>query len=144
MLVFTYVNEYAVLASSRTLTGLFQVFFAIYMPVWANTFGNSSQQALWMTYLMITSPLGVIMGYLLCGFLSEWRWSFYTQSLLMAPSFIGLIIIPNKYFDVVQFSREQDMMLQNENDEDDSLSRKRKGSRFSVKGPSKSILGQKK
>lgn len=61
-------------------TGLFQVFFAIYMPVWANTFGNPQQQALWITFLMITSPLGVIMGYMMNGFIYQvlgWRWSFY-------------------------------------------------------------------
>ena len=70
LLTFTYVNtnwngNYYILVASRTFTGLFQIFFAIYMPVWANTFGNPSQQALWMTYLMITSPLGVIIGYIL-------------------------------------------------------------------------------
>ena len=104
LLTFTQVRKYEILVASRTFTGLFQVFFAIYMPVWANTFGNASQQALWMTYLMITSPLGVIMGYLLCGFSSDyisWKWSFYIQSILMLPSFMGLILIPNKYFDVV-------------------------------------------
>ena len=71
------------------------------MPVWASAFGNSTQQALWMTYLMITSPLGVIIGYLLNGFLYEaygWRLSFYIQTALLLPSLIGMIFIPNMYY----------------------------------------------
>jgi predicted MFS family arabinose efflux permease len=66
--LFTMTKTYWVLVLSRGLTGLFQISFAIFMPVWASAFGNAKQQALWMTYLMITSPLGVIMGYILNGF----------------------------------------------------------------------------
>ena len=44
-------------------TGLFQVFFCIYFPVWADVYGNDEQKSKWLTYLLIASPLGVVMGY---------------------------------------------------------------------------------
>ena len=83
------------------------------MPVWANAFGNAKQQALWMTYLMITSPLGVIMGYIMNSMIYAspgWRYSFYIQSLLLLPSLIGLIFIPNSYFDLNSLADEQDKL----------------------------------
>lgn len=63
---------------------------------------------------MITSPLGVIMGYVLCAALQDnpgWKWSFYIQSMLMAPSFLGLILIPYKYYDVSLFAKKQEQAL---------------------------------
>lgn len=29
-----------------------------------------------------------------------WKWAFYVQALLLCPSFIGLVVIPSKYFDI--------------------------------------------
>jgi hypothetical protein len=40
LLVFTMTNVFWVLAASRTMTGLFQIFLAIYQPCWADVFGN--------------------------------------------------------------------------------------------------------
>ena len=47
------------------LTGLFQIFFGVYQPVWADTFGNERQKAMWISYLIIATPLGTIIGYLM-------------------------------------------------------------------------------
>lgn len=66
-----------------------------------------------MTYLMITSPLGVIMGYVMNSVVYEtpgWRFSFYIQSILLAPSLFGLVFIPSKYFDLNLIATEQDKM----------------------------------
>lgn len=40
LFLFAMLKEYYVLAACRCCTGLFQIPFAIYMPVWAETFGN--------------------------------------------------------------------------------------------------------
>jgi len=66
-----------------------------------------------MTYLMITSPLGVIMGYVMNSVVYEtpgWRFSFYIQSILLAPSLFWLVFIPSKYFDLNLIATEQDKM----------------------------------
>lgn len=62
---------------------------------------------------MITSPLGVIMGYVMNSVVYEtpgWRFSFYIQSILLAPSLFGLVFIPSKYFDLNLIATEQDKM----------------------------------
>ena len=103
LLAFTFTDIFWILSLSRGFTGLFQIFFGIYQPVWADVFGNEQQKALWLTYLIIATPLGVIIGYVLCAtFLNTigWRWSFDIQALLLTPSLLGLIAIPSKYFDI--------------------------------------------
>lgn len=73
------------------------------MPVWADAFGNDTQKSKWLTYQLISSPLGVILGYGLAAALQDnigWRWAFYLQSLALFPSFIGLLLVPSKYYDI--------------------------------------------
>ena len=80
LILFTKSQDYIVLIICRLCTGLFQVFFCIYFPVWADVFGNETQKSSWLTYLLIASPLGVVMGYGMCAmFLNNigWRWAFY-------------------------------------------------------------------
>lgn len=80
LILFTLTNWYIILVLCRMCTGLFQVFFCIYFPVWADVFGNENQKSQWLTYLLIASPLGVILGYgLTAVFLDNvgWRWAFY-------------------------------------------------------------------
>lgn len=41
---FTLTTNYALLVVCRILTGIFQIFFGIFMPVWADVFGDEVQQ----------------------------------------------------------------------------------------------------
>lgn len=91
----------------RMFTGLFQIIFGIFMPVWADVYGNEVQKSRWVTYLIISNPLGVVGGYGMCaGFLSSlgWRWAFYVQAILLTPSLIAIFLIPRKYIDVQALS----------------------------------------
>mmetsp|Transcript_23060 Transcript_23060/g.35690 ORF Transcript_23060/g.35690 Transcript_23060/m.35690 type:complete len:129 (-) Transcript_23060:877-1263(-) len=103
LILFTLTTWFPLLAFCRMCTGLFQVFFCIYFPVWADVYGDELQKSKWLTYLLIASPLGVIMGYGLCAsFLNNigWRWAFYVQSFLLMPSLIGIFMTSSKYIDV--------------------------------------------
>ena len=40
---FTLTTNYALLLVCRILTGVFQIFFGIFMPVWADVFGDEKQ-----------------------------------------------------------------------------------------------------
>lgn len=109
LFVFTVTEAYPLLAFCRMCTGLFQVFFCIYFPVWADVFGTEIQKSQWLTYLLIASPLGVIMGYgMTAVFLDNigWRWAFYIQSILLLPSMVGIVLIPFEYFDVQGTTRK--------------------------------------
>jgi predicted MFS family arabinose efflux permease len=80
LVVFTLIEWLPGLAMCRFFNGLFQVFFCIYFPVWADVYGDEIQKSKWLTYLLISSPLGVISGYGLTAALLNnigWRWSFY-------------------------------------------------------------------
>ena len=49
------------------------------MPVWADTFGTQKQKAIWMTFLMLASPLGIVLGFTLTYYMikfASWEYSF--------------------------------------------------------------------
>jgi len=80
LILFTLTDIYFLLVFCRMCTGIFQVFFCIYFPVWADVFGNETQKSTWLTYLLLASPLGIVMGYGMCAVFQQnigWRWSFY-------------------------------------------------------------------
>ena len=110
LLIFTFTDIYPILVICRMLTGLFQVSFCIYMPVWTDTFGNEQEKSRWLTYQLISSPLGVILGYGLAAALQNnigWKWAFYIMCFLLVPSTLGLIFMPRKYFDLDEADQSQ-------------------------------------
>jgi len=52
-------------ATLRFFIGFFQVFACIFMPVWADAFANEKQKSVWLTFLILASPLGVVFGYIM-------------------------------------------------------------------------------
>lgn len=78
--VFTLSTSFYIDAFIRFWLGFFQVFSCIFMPVWADVYANEKQKSLWVTVLMLSSPLGIVIGYTLTSFMVEyksWHWSFY-------------------------------------------------------------------
>jgi predicted MFS family arabinose efflux permease len=79
IVMFCNTDIYALLLISRLVTGACQVFFSIYMPLWADVYGTESSKSCMMTLLLISSPLGIIMGY---G-LTAWMMVHYTWKIAM-------------------------------------------------------------
>ena len=78
------------------------------MPVWADAFGNEVEKSTWLTYLIISNPLGVVLGYALCAVFAEnigWKWAFYIQSLCLLPCFLGLVFTPLRYLDIISMNK---------------------------------------
>lgn len=64
LFLFTVQKTYIILVVSRFLTGFFQVFVSIFYPVWADRYGTSEKQkTTWMNVLLLSSSLGVLIGY---------------------------------------------------------------------------------
>jgi MFS family permease len=93
---------------ARFLTGVFQVFFTIYFPVWCDQYGNYKKTE-WVTIMQIGNPIGIIFGYgfsmclsILFKNLSEWRLAYLFEggSLII----IGFYIY--KYIDEIYFSEK--------------------------------------
>lgn len=64
----------------RFWLGFFQVFSCIFMPVWADVYANEKQKSTWVTFLLLSSPLGIVGGYTLTSFMVTyytWKVSFY-------------------------------------------------------------------
>lgn len=78
--LFTLSSSYLICLVLRLFIGFFQVFLVIYMPVWADAYGTEKQKSIWLTILLLASPMGVIFGYTLTFYMIKyfsWEWSFY-------------------------------------------------------------------
>mmetsp|Transcript_17687 Transcript_17687/g.29897 ORF Transcript_17687/g.29897 Transcript_17687/m.29897 type:complete len:442 (+) Transcript_17687:459-1784(+) len=110
--LFTVTNSFAFDTYLRFMIGFFQVFACIYQPVWADTFARESQKAAWLTFLILASPLGVVIGFSLTSVMTvykTWRWSFYIQGLFLVPCVFFFTVLPNKYFEIqstVRFKKQ--------------------------------------
>jgi MFS family permease len=61
-------NHYLVYLA-RFMAGMFQVFLVVYFPVWIDVFAPDRWKTLWLTFLQLAVPLGVIFGYSLTSFM---------------------------------------------------------------------------
>lgn len=73
------------------------------MPVWADAYGTEKQKSIWLTILLLASPMGVIIGYTMTFYMINyysWEWSFYLQALLILPCVAAVLLTPTKYLDI--------------------------------------------
>lgn len=80
LVLFTITDSFYFDAFMRFLIGFFQVFQCIYMPVWADTFAAEKQKTAWLTFLILASVLGIVLGFSLTTVmvaLLTWRYAFY-------------------------------------------------------------------
>lgn len=83
----------------RCLSGLSQVFYPTYFPVWCDQYGKKSSRAMMVTLVQLGNPIGIIVGYGISLFfsnlelfgISAWRTSFALEGIILAAC--GLIII---------------------------------------------------
>ena len=62
---FTQVDVLIFLFANRIVVGIMQSFITIYMPVWVDQFGMKKWKTIMLSIFNITSPLGVMIGYVL-------------------------------------------------------------------------------
>ena len=56
--------------TARCLSGLSQVFYPTYLPVWCDQYAKKKHKTIWVTLVQIGNPLGIIIGYglgMICG-----------------------------------------------------------------------------
>ncbi|CAG9310977.1 unnamed protein product [Blepharisma stoltei] len=91
-------NSIALVYLSRFMTGFFQVFLIAYIPAWIDIFASENQKTLWLTYLQLTVPFGMMFGYILTAAITEywdWEYSFIIQGALFIPCAIILQFFPS-------------------------------------------------
>lgn len=80
------------------------------MPVWVDMFAREHQKSAWLTFLILASPLGIVLGYSMTSVITKhttWQWSFWAQSLGMSPCVLAIVLIPKKYIDVESASNHK-------------------------------------
>jgi RsiW-degrading membrane proteinase PrsW (M82 family) len=55
----------------RFLTGMFQIYICIFTPVWADTYGSEKLKNIWITVLLLSSPLGIFLGFMLTSLVAH-------------------------------------------------------------------------
>ena len=100
-------RNYEINLVARCLSGLSQVFYPIYLPVWCDQFAKKKLKAIWVTIVQIGNPIGIILGYGL-GMLTDvlftgsgWVYSFLIEGILLA--ICAIIIL---FFDKIYFSEK--------------------------------------
>jgi MFS family permease len=99
LIIFPLAESFFWLAMSRVFVGFFQVFMVIYFPVWVDLYGKE-KKTIWLTYLQLMVPLGVFAGYGITAVYAHWdnwRYSFYTQIVLLIPCFVYFCMSKAKY-----------------------------------------------
>ena len=108
--------NYIINVTMRALSGICQVFFTIYSPVWIDQYGKIKKRTIMLTLLQVGNPIGIILGYgigMLCNKFNisfkGWRTGLLAEGTIMA--IIGIIIL---FFDKNYFS--QNLVLDDKNE----------------------------
>jgi MFS family permease len=68
-----------------------------------DTFAINKEKSAWMAFLLLSPPLGVILGYSLTGFLAyrfSWQMAFYVQAVIFVAITLITMLVPGKYINI--------------------------------------------
>ena len=100
-------KEYIINTVARCLSGISQVFYPTYLPVWCDQYAKKDNKTIWVTIVQIGNPLGIIIGYGLSMAsdyifpISGWRSSFAIEGVILV--ICAIIIL---FFDKIYFSEK--------------------------------------
>jgi MFS family permease len=105
LLSFTYFENIPFLFLNRIITGMFQSFINIYLPVWANAFGEKNKRTMMIAEIQLMSPIGIFLGYLIAAIfinndpVDGWEYAFIIQAVAILVIMVVFFCVPNVYFD---------------------------------------------
>lgn len=109
---FAYCTVYDLQCLARFCSGCCQIFNLIYLPVWINTVGDKENISYYMSFFILSTPLGVIVGYILTAVVvnvATWQWAFYIMSMNMLLLAVAMMCSSKHYinYDLMlkQYSR---------------------------------------
>ena len=92
---------------ARGFSGISQVFYTTYFPVWCDQYGEKKRRTLMVTLVQLGAPIGIIIGYGLGLFCdktiaddkySGWRLSFAIEGIILIIFAFIIFAFQNKYF----------------------------------------------
>ncbi|UKJ88958.2 major facilitator superfamily MFS-1 protein [Theileria orientalis] len=80
--------------------------FALFFPLWVDTFAPSEHRNLWMSVLQSALSLGSTLGYIITSLFSYagkhgWRYSVLTQLVLLSLTVVLFWMVPKKFIEVI-------------------------------------------
>ena len=90
----------------RAISGISQVFYTSYLPVWCDQYGKKKNRTLMVMIVQLGNPVGIILGYgigmlcqkLLPGSFSGWRLGFAIEGLILIICAFIIIGFKRQYF----------------------------------------------
>ena len=81
---------------------------------------------MWLTGLLLCSPIGVLLGYTLCAALVSyginWRYALYMQAVMIVPTILTILLTPKKYFDLESAVKQFKQTNRSESENEELLS----------------------
>lgn len=78
---FGFSDKYWMALLFRLLAGFCQVFMTIFVPVWADAFAPERTKSIWISILLLCSPVGIFLSMILTPVFQQrasWEWAFYS------------------------------------------------------------------
>ena len=97
------VNYYTNIVA-RCLSGLSQVFYPTYLPVWCDQYAKKENRTIWVTLVQIGNPVGIIFGYglsMVCDSMfniSGWRSAFAVEGVSLIACAIIVFLFEDSFF----------------------------------------------
>ena len=102
-------NNYEINLIARALSGISQVFYPIYLPVWCDQYAKKNLRAIWVTIVQIGNPIGIILGYglgMICESLNLFFSSGWIDAFFLEGIFLALCAILILFFNTIYFSEK--------------------------------------
>ena len=80
LFLYSYFSNYYILCFARWLSGFNQVFLLVYIQLYIDAFADKKSKSMWLSVVLLASPLGTIFGFGITAFtikrFDSWRLSF--------------------------------------------------------------------
>lgn len=104
LLLFVMNDNFYWMSFARLISGFFQIFVIIYIPLYCDCFGNARTKPIMLSMILLAGPLGLVVGYGCTGILLSlglsWRQSFVVQGLIMFGAAFTITFIPSRLIDI--------------------------------------------
>ena len=96
--------NYYINTVARCLSGLSQVFYPTYLPVWCDQYAKKEKRTIWVTLVQIGNPIGIIFGYglgMICDSIfpiSGWRTAFAVEGVVLIICALIVFLFEDSFF----------------------------------------------
>ena len=103
LIIFAINSNFQLNVFMRFVAGFCQIFIIIYVPLWADAFGNERQKSLWIAIFTSCSVIGIFIGYSLTSWMVaqfSWEYSFIVAALCTIPLVTCIFLTDTKFLDL--------------------------------------------